>query len=567
MPSHHCDGAPLTVAADSAARFSRHAPHRCEGLIRDVARSRSVVQGGRRLRVPVGLDERPPWDMSHRGKGKNYFEGDWSNLDRLPQTVHTLMKGKVVEWRLHAAFALARCSHQKEHRVQLATAPGVTEALGHVLRHSEPTDSGRRMQHHALTTLHNVLLEAKKVDVFIGHDDDILGGLLNCLESCDLPLQELAVACIDFLAVSAENQPVLCFKTGLLDALCHLMRTTSSGYAVYHCLHAITYLSTCRQAHHCLARHRGVVEVLLDTLCEHREDPARCAQGAIAICNLMSTPENAAAVEAEYDINRVVQVVLREARDGSVLAYCKELDSRVRNRDVGGAPAPVLPQPSETAKPPPRAPSSGSSLADATPMKEAHVGGAAPSTMSASKRGTKQRVSFVDPHDSTILEGGVPEQGRWGAFDAQWESAQAGGGHREVREVRTVSPGRVHQSRHHSPDREPSLDPMALLDRYEAELNATMAEIDRGAGHLSPPKRPASAKKLPAYSRSPSQQRTPPAFGAMLSLDDSDDDSPYSAKRGPPRYGAAGRYGLGTFAVASPNVASDMWSVSGDSDV
>eukprot|EP01062_Namystynia_karyoxenos_P029993 TRINITY_DN22456_c0_g1_i1.p1 TRINITY_DN22456_c0_g1~~TRINITY_DN22456_c0_g1_i1.p1 ORF type:complete len:730 (+),score=135.17 TRINITY_DN22456_c0_g1_i1:147-2336(+) len=325
---------------------NRHRAHAL-GLRQPCAASRVVVRNKRRMKVPVGLAERPPWTTNGPSvlnpPPDMGWKGDWAALSRVRQNSETLANATQVERRLHAAFALARCSHEKANRVALALSPGLLEAVAHVLQRAEPSESGRRCQLHCLTVLHNILLESAKVDVFIGHDEGVLRGLLRCMNEDDIAQQELSVTCLDFLSISEANQPVLCHEQGLLEGLAHLLQTTSSGYAVYHALHTLTYLTTCRRNHHRMVHSREVISVVLDTLRGHAEDPARCQQGLVALCNLLSEPVHAAALDAAYGIRALVALVQSQTPDSDVASYCAEALLRL-NTDaghlVGGTPGP-----------------------------------------------------------------------------------------------------------------------------------------------------------------------------------------------------------------------------------
>eukprot|EP00754_Rhynchopus_humris_P012719 Rhum_TRINITY_DN14300_c3_g1::Rhum_TRINITY_DN14300_c3_g1_i1::g.79645::m.79645 len=577
--------------------FNRHTlnnnPAAAKGSIQ---RSRVVVKGGRRMKVPIALRERPDWTYSGAAQSQ-LLRGNYADIRNRDTAVREMTQGRNIEARLRAAFGLSRCSQAKENREVLAKTPGLVEAVGHVLMHAEPSESGKRCQFHALTILHNVLLESPKTDVFIGHDDTVLSGLLLCLEQPDIPLQELAMTCIDFLSISELNQPILCYKSGLLDTVAYLLKNTSSGYAVYHGLHALTYITTSRKTHHLMARHSGVLEVLLDTLSEHIDDPARCQQGIVALCNLMSLPENAVSIQALYNVDELVNAVLRQSEDEQVLEYCHELAARLQSTTVldAGAAAAEEPQP----QPQP--------AAAAAPHHQQHYHQAAhpPPPPRAS------RVSFNE--DSIVIEepsevgydddaayrdeaaagaaGGGGGDGGWSSFDQRWETMRQEAMHKDVPSV-AAEPWAAAAT--------PSFgvgaggaggggfvdenDPLELLDRYEAELNATMAEIGRETSYLGSPAphltgEGSGSRPLSKFKHlSPPRTQPSPFLNFDLDAEDPNSDSDDGLGRAQPLRGASsrGRYGLGSFAAAgtggrgpsaSVGGASDVWSVSGASDI
>ena len=121
--------------------YNRHALKKLPQ--KDEARNRVVYNRGKRMKVPVALQERPDWSTSSVGRG-TLAKGDWSDIRNIEKTVKELTEGRQVEGRLHAAFALSRCSQEKPNRIKLASTPGVIEALGGILQHAEPSESGKR---------------------------------------------------------------------------------------------------------------------------------------------------------------------------------------------------------------------------------------------------------------------------------------------------------------------------------------------------------------------------------------------------------------------------------------
>ncbi|KAJ9469376.1 hypothetical protein DIPPA_01774 [Diplonema papillatum] len=622
-----------------------------------IERSRVVVRGGKKMKVPVALTERPDWNPCGGRSAKQPVLNDWSDLNHIQQTCEKLVNSKHVETRLHAAFAVARCSQVKENRELLSLTPGVIEALAYTLKHAEPSESGRRCQLHCLTVLHNVLLESQKADVFIGHDDGILSGILRCLNQSDLPLQELAITCLDFLSISETNQPVLCFKAGLLDSVVNLLKTTNSGYAVYHALHTLTYLTTCRRTHHAMSRHDGVLEVLLSTLSAHEDDPARCQQGLVALCNLMSMPENAAVIQMKYRLVDIVEMATRQTVDQGVVAYCNEVLQRIQpefvhseNSDfVGEAfsaelefgskdaaanhaqrtltpphsqstqasrvkkPFGVLPHNIMTTEGQHPLNFSFDSFSDGTPpTKQSSVYSVSQAKVprqgilrtpdkrmegAAAMRSDKKRLHFdlgdelrtdtaataskhlgpASPLPDNVWrdEDGKPLSAS-DPFDIKWQTMRNSVAHRDTSNSpaafdtsrvpglsqSSIDSQNVSPVRHRADQSAGEAQTLALLDRYEAELYATMAEIEKDSSQSpfrfdTKPRPP-----LPPIARHPSSSGRP-----TLPPIDADDDRLRSHMH-TSRF--TGRHGVGTFAgrsEPSPSGASDMWSVSGESDI
>ena len=298
------------------------------------------------------------------------------------------------------------------------------------------------------------------------------------------------MTCIDFLSISELNQPILCYKNGLLDTVAYLLKNTSSGYAVYHGLHALTYVTTSRKTHHLMARHSGVLEVLLDTLSEHVDDPARCQQGIVALCNLMSLPENAVSIQALYNVDELVNAVLRQSEDEQVLEYCHELAARLQSTtlDAGAAAEQQQQEPAAAPQqqhyqhgahpPPPPRPSRVSFNEDSIVIEE------------PSEAGYDDDAAY---RDEAGVGGG---DGGWTSFDQRWETMRQEAMHKDVPSVAaepwaaaaTPSFGVGAGAAGGGGGFADEDDPLELLDRYEAELNATMAEIGREtASYLGSP--------------------------------------------------------------------------------
>ena len=531
--------------------------------IYDNDRSRLVADGRKRIRVPIQLDERPDWCLSGTRDWSKQV-GDWSNLNNISKTCKELTSSKQVETRLHAAFALARCSQHKQNRERLAMTPGVLEAVAHILKHAEPSESGRRCQLHALTVLHNILLINQKIDVFIGHDEKVLSGIQHCLQTGPLPIQEIAITCLDYVSILPENQPIVCFKQGLIDIVAHLLQTTSSGYIVYHGLHTLTYLTTSRRTHHILTRSASVMHILLDTLSEHQEDPARCQQGLIALCNLMSLPDNAAFVQRTYNIVDLLAGITEHSRDDNVLSYCNEVLQRLQptgprfNQEaellqhrsvdvVSGGPTPTKQHP-----PPPLSQQLGDRGRDlSTPI---------PPTPTRPLDYPPPSVSVVDT---------TPEynpnnnwKSSWDAFDQKWETMKS-----EVFGKKPPSAGAPTPTTVSAPTttKPPAMgetgDTLALLDKYEAELNATIAEIERDSG-------PDLFQTMP-MTHVGGKQLSPPrqvCYLSLLLLIHSSFHLVVSTTVTTEKQ-AHGTLAPHPQSELSPSIASDMWSVSGESDI
>ena len=124
--------------------FNRHTlnnnPAAAKGSIQ---RSRVVVKGGRRMKVPIALRERPDWTYSGAAQSQ-LLRGNYADIRNRDTAVREMTLGRNIEARLRAAFGLSRCSQAKENREVLAKTPGLVEAVGHVLMHAEPSESGKR---------------------------------------------------------------------------------------------------------------------------------------------------------------------------------------------------------------------------------------------------------------------------------------------------------------------------------------------------------------------------------------------------------------------------------------
>ena len=311
---------------------------------------------------------------------------------------------------------------------------------------------------------------------------------------------------IDFLSISDDNQSVVVFTNGMLDAIAALLRTTTSGFAVYHGLHALTYLSTSVAAHHMLARHAGTLEVLLDTMSEHGEDPARCEYGLLAMCNLASQPANAIVIQAAYNLDAIVDAILRQSQDPNVLAYCEELLQRL--------------QP--------------------LPLESPQVSHIAHNDPQRTPETPKQKVSFNEDSFVTHQEEPSPREtegswrGNWDDFDKRWQDMRQevmGKAMPSVDRGKGGGGGGGGRGEGGGGGGGGADDPLALLDRYEAELNATMAEMNQNTGGYSPSIRtlapiPATVKVPKVEGTAKFKQLSPPrphAF-AQLNLDDSDEE-------------------------------------------
>eukprot|EP01060_Flectonema_neradi_P034190 TRINITY_DN5933_c5_g1_i1.p1 TRINITY_DN5933_c5_g1~~TRINITY_DN5933_c5_g1_i1.p1 ORF type:complete len:563 (+),score=69.94 TRINITY_DN5933_c5_g1_i1:31-1689(+) len=524
---------------------NRHRTHgqQSHSQLYSIERSRIVTEGRKRYRVPIRLEERPDWCLSGT-KDWSKQVGDWSELSNIHKTCKELVTSKQVETRLHAAFALARCSQNQKNREKLAMTPGVLEAISHIMKHAEPSESGRRCQLHALTVLHNILLINQKIDVFIGHDENVISGLQHCLLTGPLPIQEIAITCLDYISILPDNQPVVCFKQGMLEMIAHLLQTTTSGYIVYHGLHTLTYLTTSRRTHHSMARSPEVMHVLLDTLSEHQEDPARCQQGLIALCNLMSLPDNAGYIQKTYNIVDLLAAITDHSRDDSVLSYCNEVLQRLqptgrgfnqeadlrqhRSVDVVAGGPPTGHTPTHPSSPHMSQQVGNDAMRDVKGVKELSTPVPTPSRLLDYQPSSV--VSNTTPHEMN-----TDWKDSWDAFDQKWETMKSEvlGKKPPPNSIPTVSVSAP------PPSSQPAVgetgDTLALLDKYEAELNATIAEIERDSG-------PDLYQSIPLNRGIGGRQISPPRqqHGSLA-----------------PR----------PFSELSPSIASDMWSVSGESDI